>query len=386
MKAYNEYMSRYQDILGDVEKSKKAAQIETEVGKKMLDPKWRQSATQQDVDIAHKMGLPIYDSNHYKDGHTTPFSEEDLSFNAPQFDSKQQDAFLKDIQQGYKPQREQGDIQIDKKTGTKIINYTDKFNKDQLMGMGERARNLVKSNPSAQSFFENIQHNPQEYEVLNSVYKPIYGKDILTPEDAAVAFALHDKVSQTKQGRDVRQWTDPNAALSREITYYNYKDNKQKEDQSKNDAINWISQGPQVLKSGNKEAINNYLSYLGTGGAKGINVTGIEHQPIPQQNGLWSPNSNFDEIPTVNYTKKEFVPDPDGSGKGTYQDVPHSIQFDPHDPNLNVKLQKAFVTLKGNDKKVIQKDFTKQQAEESKKPVKQENTKDPLGILSLLKK
>lgn len=237
--AQNEFYSRYRDILNDVEKSKKAGAMEGMVGQKMLDPKWRDQTTDQDLAISHNMSRSIYDPEHYRDGHTTPYGPEDFSFNAPRFDLNQQKAAVNALTQGLPRGESQHPTErpvIDQNAKTVTVPMVAGYDKPTYDKIIERGVNVYNSGQAAQRYFENELHNPDDLAVLNGPFKKYFGKDISSPQDVARAWAMQN-VPQTVPGKDkIRGWSDPDAALNRQEAYYDYKDKKKAEAAAADDA------------------------------------------------------------------------------------------------------------------------------------------------------
>jgi hypothetical protein len=102
-KSLNEFQSRYQDILNDTEKSKQAAQMEMEIGKKVFDMKKDDVVTDDDLNIAQRIGQSIYHPDFYKqDGHT-PYSLNDLTIGTPMAKQADVDKFLEGLAGDLKP-------------------------------------------------------------------------------------------------------------------------------------------------------------------------------------------------------------------------------------------------------------------------------------------
>lgn len=235
----NEFQARYRDILNDVSRSKEAAQNEATVRPKMLDPKWRQSATDDDMRIAQNMGRSIYDPNHYKDGHTTPYGVQDFSFNAPDFDTPKQKAALDFLTHGLirgeqpHPSKQPIINRAARTITTPMISGYDKPTYDTIV---EKGAQLYQGDKSAQRFFENEMHNPADLQQLNSSFRRYFGKDISSPQDVARAWVLQN-VPQQIAGKDkVSHWSDPNEALSREMQMYDYRENRKEAKKNEDDA------------------------------------------------------------------------------------------------------------------------------------------------------
>lgn len=232
--AYNEFMNRYRDLEADADKSKREGETDKMIASKMLDPAWRQKATDQDLMIAQKRHASIYDPSFYKDGHTTPYGVEDFSFDAPEFDAKKQTDFLNATEHGYKRGKiyDEANGQINKNTQQVVIPYTETFGQDQLSKMAQRAGDLYDASKEAQSFFNNELHDPHTYDQLNKAYQSVYpGKNIMSGKDAAIGWTILNKQTPNV-GQETRKWTDPNESLRKQEAFYDY---RQRADQNKDE-------------------------------------------------------------------------------------------------------------------------------------------------------
>lgn len=317
--AQNEFYSRLRDIHNDVDKSKEAGKREDMVRSKMLDPKWREQSTDGDLQISHNMGLSIYDPQHYKDGHTTPYGPEDFSFNAPRFDLNQQKAAISSLTQGL-PRGEsvhptEGPV-IDKAARTVTVPMVSSYDKPTYDKIIERGVNVYHSGPSAQRFFENELHNPTDLEALNIPFKQYFGKDIASPEDVARAWALQN-VPKAVPGKDkVRGWTDQDASLARQEAYYDYREGKKADKAAQDDATveNFMSgledegkkEGVFPYKTSDGQVLNTYRVKLTPEQMKRIfpAQAGI-HVAMPDEIRV---NAETGDYLPIHYEKKDGVP------------------------------------------------------------------------------
>lgn len=238
--AQNEFYSRYRDIMNDVDRSKEAGKNEGMVRQKMLDPKWREQTTDQDLAIAGNMSKSIYDPQHYKDGHTTPYSPLDFSFNAPKFDVGKQKAALDfvthGLARGNTPHPTERPL-VDKEARTVTTPMVAAYDKPTYDAIVEKGAQIYKGgDPSAQRFFENELHNQADLEQLNAPFKKYFGRDIGSPEDVARAWVIQN-VPQSITGKsNVRGYTDPWESVKKQEAYYDYREGKKDEKSSQDEA------------------------------------------------------------------------------------------------------------------------------------------------------
>lgn len=333
--AQNEFYSRFRDIQADIERSKQAGQNETAVRGKMLDPKWREQTTDNDLVIAENMGKSIYDPAHYKDGHTTPYGTEDFSFNAPRFDLNQQKTAINSLTQGMPRGESAHPTQspvIDKAAGTVTVPMVAGYDKDTYDKIIERGVNVYNSGPSAQKFFENELHNPADLQALNTPFKQHFGRDIASPQDVARAWAISN-VPQTIPGKDkVRGWNDPDASLYRQEAFFDYREKQKEKHASEDDATvekfmqtleNEGSRTPRTYKMANGEVVNTVPIKLTPDLKKMFTVRVGAH--LSEPDALEVNTSTGDYLP-IHYEKKNGIPVQ--GANGTYA-VSQSIPTQP---------------------------------------------------------
>lgn len=300
--AQNEFYSRLRDIHNDIDRSKEAGKNEAMVRQKMLDPKWREQTTDNDLVIAQNMSKPIYDQQHYKDGHTTPFGPEDFSFNAPRFDLNQQKAAITHLTQGIPRAESEHPTQspsIDKAariTSVPMVAGYDKPTYDKII---ERGVDVYNSGPSAQRFFENELHNPTDLEALNGPFKQYFGKDIASPQDVARAWSLKN-VPQTVPGKDkIRNWTDPWESVYKGEALIDYREKKKEERTAADDA-----------------AVENFM--------KGLEGKAMAGKPFNYQFGDTKESAKVYDVPVTSELKKQFV-----VRVGAHLAEPDKVYFNP---------------------------------------------------------
>jgi len=201
--AYSKYMEGYQDQLGAINESKGALKAMDEIGKMKLNP--QMSYVFDDphfMDQIQKHELPINDPN--RQG----INLASISLPPKPIDTKEWDAYNKYLI---------GNIPHDKilgqtqnlpgfKTRTPIYQQ---YSPENQMVIGQHAANAYDTDKRWRAegvkYFNELQHNPEEYTRVNSVYKQLYGNDIDDPKEAWVAKGILDnnmKATEYREGKD----------------------------------------------------------------------------------------------------------------------------------------------------------------------------------------
>lgn len=193
-RAYSEYMSKQKEAMGLVNSSKQIAQKEDLINRNIL--------------AARQKGLPITDrvvmdldafrqplrSQNWRD-----FNPDNLDFQPKPFDFAR---FTKDIY---------GDTKLSEKIAgekkvpesfEKITTFETFLDDNELPKVESRAVAAYRSSPSVKEFIDGLSQNQAEVSKLNTLYRNKYGKNISTPEDVAVSFAL--SLSPAGKTREVR--------------------------------------------------------------------------------------------------------------------------------------------------------------------------------------
>jgi len=202
-KAYSEYMSRYQDQMGTVAQSKEALKSMDEIGKMKLNP--QMSYVFDDphfMDQVQKHELPINDPN--REG----INLASISLPPKPIDTKEWDAYNKYLTGGVPHDKIPGQTQNlpGFKTRTPIIQQ---YSPENQMVIGQHAANAYDTDKrwrlEGKKYFDELQHNPEEYTKANTLYKKLYGNDIDDPKEAWVAKGILDnnmKATEYHEGKD----------------------------------------------------------------------------------------------------------------------------------------------------------------------------------------
>lgn len=329
--AQRQFMAMHTDLLGDLDKSKAAADAEKAVRQVYLNPKIRALATNQDMQIGHALSSSIYDPNHYKPDGVTQYTPEDFSFNAPPFDTKKQSDALKYVARGLKLQKTP-DLRgktIEAAAQRVIVPYKQSFGQESLKQIGDRMAGIYDNDKGAQAYFDNILHDEEGYNKLNAAYKSVYGQDQeigTDPRKAAQAWAIANN-NAIQTGTDSYHWQRPPQPR-----------NLSQAQQAQADMQQWIKGTANAIKNGDINEIKRLGGVLYSGNGKS-QYQDVEYGQLPQSLGVvhqMTPKAVFHHI------DKQWVPDVDSKGNalptGQYKEVMNQTELDPNDPQLENKL------------------------------------------------
>jgi hypothetical protein len=277
-RAYNEHMSKYQQLLSRTQESKNAASQESDIAKAKLAGKY--DPTDDDINVLHGIGSSIYSPEHYTDPETRvqPYGLEHLSPSVPEFDAKQQAGFIKGSTSGFpvKPSYDNGNTIIDKKAGKQYTRMYHQYAPQELQAIGNQAADLYEGSKVARKHFQLAMHDPAEYHELNDAYKKVYGDDATTPKQLAQGWALSHANKVTELGQKESKYVNPDIyyqhlgareAASKRVAAFK-KSLGQTDGVDKDDPIESLLSGletdakshPQPFKTKDGQTINMYLT------------------------------------------------------------------------------------------------------------------------------
>jgi hypothetical protein len=202
-KAYTEYMSRYQDQLGYIDKSKNRLKVTDELGKLRLDP--NRSFMLDDptlMDKAHTHDLPLDDPN------SKDLNLMEISSPPKPWGIKDKEAYSKYLTSGLQYNETPGKTEYlpNFQTRTPI---TKQYSDENLRVIGQRAMSAYDTDRALQfqtnKLTRDILNDPELHDQLNKSFKRIYGKDIETPKELLAAQAITEenrKSTEFKMGDD----------------------------------------------------------------------------------------------------------------------------------------------------------------------------------------
>lgn len=177
----------YNEALGTARKSQEKIKNLATIKSVIDDPKKSALLTDDAVRSIHNAGLRVNDNNY------RPLDPSDIHFNPKPFDLNDQ-AKVSNVLKGFKPQQIPSAPVQDEKTGMQTINYTPKYDKDQLHSMYGLGASLYASHPGFKADVDkHADVNDPDYARLNTIYKQHFtpengfNENIQTPEDMAAA-------------------------------------------------------------------------------------------------------------------------------------------------------------------------------------------------------
>lgn len=181
-RAYSEFMARQQDAMGLVNQSKDIAKKEELINKTILAAKQKGlPVTDRVIDDLEYFRLPV------KNQMWRDYNPDNLDFKPKQFDFSR---FTRDIYGDTELSEREKEVTRNPKTFEKKTVFETYLDDRELPKIESRAKGAYYSSPSVKEFVDNLSHNPQEVTRLNNIYRDKFKKDIQTPEDVSVAFAL----------------------------------------------------------------------------------------------------------------------------------------------------------------------------------------------------
>lgn len=340
-RAQTEFQQMHTDLLGDVAKSKEAGANEMLVKRTFdLDPKKRMLASNNDSTAINSMSKSIYDTGHYKSDGVTPYSPNDLSFNAPPFDLNKQAALRRNLTAGLKLDKipDLKNKTIDTAAQRVIVPYKQSYSPAAMQEIGRRAGAAYDGDPSMQAYYDNKIHDPDTYEKLNQAGKSVYGQDFdigMDGRKAASAEAILNN-SAIQQGNDSYHWQRP--AQGRPPS---------QRQQAIQDMTDWVNNMSAAVKSGNVNDMKRLGGVLYSGNGKS------QYQDIdygPNQLGVSNDPGQIKNMATISHVDKQWVSDndPKDPKAGSYKDVLNKDLLDPNDPQLPAKLVKVYQNHMGS--------------------------------------
>ena len=205
--AQSQYMSNFKDMVNLIDQSKQAAANEKVVNERIYN------AVQQGKSL-HDGILPLLDRQRLSivDPNYSVFDANQLQFDKP-YDEKQ---FTTNVLGNIKfPEKETFVEEVigGKKTGLKIPQTETYLNNNILNAIESGALNEYTTNPGTKRHFDELMQKPQVFDAVANKYKEVYGKELKTPENFVVGYALlQAPVGVTKTGKadEYLSWREKN--------------------------------------------------------------------------------------------------------------------------------------------------------------------------------
>lgn len=157
---------------------------------------------EDDLPLIDRIGAPVMDKSKRLKPDGTPYSLFDFSAAVPLPDVSKQNSFWGAVSQGLKPkmrdyEKDQSGkvIYSELMPGSfeKVAKYTDRYTKDQLVDMANRASGFAATDKSFRKLYSSVLKNPEDpkFVELAKVYTEYFPNDIMDrPEEVAKADAI----------------------------------------------------------------------------------------------------------------------------------------------------------------------------------------------------
>lgn len=200
-----EFNRQFKELQAEAEQSKQEAKDEQMLNEQRISGKW--NPTDDDIEIANRKGLSIYDSNRLDAMGKQP-DMTNFSFNVPEFDAARMGKYDKNIIGKEKMGKTYDDTKArnDKGTGQVFIPFTESYTPKQIKNFADIAAVDVLSDKSAKKHFENLLYNPEWMDKANIALQSVYGKDAIvdSPSKAAAADQIMRRTAEGRAGEEVK--------------------------------------------------------------------------------------------------------------------------------------------------------------------------------------
>lgn len=200
-----EFNRQFKELQSEAEWSKQEAKDEQMLNEQRISGKW--NPTEDDMEIANRKGLSIYDSNRLDAMGKQP-EMVNFSFNVPEFDATYMGKYDKNIIGKEKMGKTYDDTKArnDKGSGQVFIPFTESYTPTQIKNMADKASVDVLSNKVAKKHFENLLYNSEWLDKANIALQSVYGKDAIVdnPSKAAAADQIMRRTAEGRAGEEVK--------------------------------------------------------------------------------------------------------------------------------------------------------------------------------------
>lgn len=260
--AYTEAMSRYNDMMAYIDRSKNKMKNIASVRPIVNNPQKHDLLTDQTWDALHKGTLPL-DHPEYQD-----FDPNSIDFNPAPFSLKDENSIKNSLSLIKPVEGEPTRKNLGNRTEEVTHHY--RLSPDQLYAIQGQASGQYATNPSFKAKIDKLDDpNGDTYHALNDLYKSHYGKDIQDKGDFATAYylSLHPGIKERVETRTIpmNPWEQSAISLDRQKKFYDYKEGQKTDkatqqgasvDQFINDLEDKAKKGgnyPYVHSTGEKE-------------------------------------------------------------------------------------------------------------------------------------
>lgn len=215
-----EYQRMWDGVRQYVDESKRVGQFQLQTGQDYFKGKHR--VRNNDMEIMNRLDQPIDSDNHYKDPTLRlPYTYNDFSAAAPDFDGNRKQQYFKSALGAIKPVYDEKNARIDNNTGEVFI--PKKFDQQAITTVADNFANGLKGNVSASNYYEDLLEDKDFVKQASEVISQFTGqkREITTPEDLAAA----DAIMQLTNSAGEEKITDVNYAqkLKKDMADYKQK-------------------------------------------------------------------------------------------------------------------------------------------------------------------
>ena len=206
--AQSQYMANFKDMVNLIDQSKQAAASEKVVNDRIYDAIQQGKSLHDGIlPLLEKQRLSVLDPNY------SQFDANQLQFDKP-YDEKQ---FTTNVLGGIKfPEKENFIPEVVNGKPTKLKSkQTESYLTDPILRTIESgAINEYTSSPGTKKHFDDLMKNPKIVSAVTDKYKEVYKKDLKTPEEFVVGYALLQApigILKTEAPAEYLTWSEKNA-------------------------------------------------------------------------------------------------------------------------------------------------------------------------------
>jgi len=200
-RAQQAYQQLIQDATQYADQSKKTAQFQLKFGQDYF--KGKHKPRERDLEVIAAIDRPIDDDGHYKDKDIKmPYSYNDFSIAAPDFDANKQAAFDKELLGKTEPQILPNETPRFDPNTYEVI-YNKKYRPEDVYAIAQKAAGDIKGNLSAMNFYEDALADKDQVKTASEALSKMAGVEVIaeTPEQMAAGLKAAQLMNFSKEER-----------------------------------------------------------------------------------------------------------------------------------------------------------------------------------------
>jgi len=200
-RAQQAYQQLIQDATQYADQSKKTAQFQLKFGQDYF--KGKHKPRERDLEVIAAIDRPIDDDGHYKDKDIKmPYSYNDFSIAAPDFDANKQAAFDKELLGKTEPQILPNETPRFDPNTYEVI-YNKKYRPEDIYAIAQKAAGDIKGNLSAMNFYEDALADKDQVKTASKALSKMAGVEVIaeTPEQMAAGLKAAQLMNFSKEER-----------------------------------------------------------------------------------------------------------------------------------------------------------------------------------------